>query len=249
MRSFTERVKRFIVDYGVIGSMTGYTAIMPIVGSTILLGTMYEIGPWLQSNRAVGAALVVATMSALAGVALIATNILGFVSGFAFGFPLGLATYIGGIFGASSVMFVIAKRFGSSGLQPLIARRPRLRVVHRALLDENAARTLLVLVLIRLSPAIPFAATNFVVSAAGVSFSLFAFATVIGMLPRAAAVVFVGASLSELDFDRPQESWIVILGIAATVFAIAFISFFARRALRRISSDGIEPAGSEAADA
>ena len=92
-----------------------------------------------------------------------------------------------------------------------------------------------VLILIRLSPAIPFAATNFVVWASGISFPIFAAGTVIGMLPRATAVVFVGASLSELDFDHPQQTWLIILGIIATILAVVLISIIARKAVRRIA--------------
>jgi uncharacterized membrane protein YdjX (TVP38/TMEM64 family) len=235
MSKITERIKHAIVEFGVIGSMTGYTAIMPIVGSTILMGSMYAAGPWLRDNWEVGVFVVIAAMTVLAGVALIATNILGFVSGFAFDFPLGLAAYLAGILGSASVMFVLAKRLASRGIQPMIEKRPRLRAVHSALLDESAARTVAILILIRLSPAIPFAASNFVISAAGVSFPVFAVATLIGMLPRAAAVVFVGKSLAELDFEQPQEMWLIAIGIVATILSIVLISVVSRRALRRIS--------------
>ncbi len=236
MRKLTERIKRAIVEFGVIGSMTGYTAVMPIVGSTFLMGSMYAAGPWLQTHWEIGVVIVIFAMTALAGVALIATNILGFVAGFAFEFPLGLMTYVFGIFGSSSVMFLLAKRFASRGLQPLLEQRPKLQAVQVALLNESPLRTLFILILIRLSPAIPFAATNFVVSAAGISFPMFALTTVVGMLPRAAAVVFVGASLAELDFDRPQEMWLIVLGIVATILAIAAISIVSRRTLHRISA-------------
>lgn len=240
MRKFVEKIRHAIVEYGVIGSMTGYTAVMPIVGSTLLMGSMYAIGPWLKSNWEMGVLIVIATMTALAGVALIATNILGFVAGFAFDFPLGLATYVCGIFGSSTVMFILAKRFASRGVRPLIERRPKLSAVHGALLNESALRTLVILILIRLSPAIPFAATNFVTAAAGVSFPVFAAATVIGMLPRAAAVVFVGSSLSHLDLNRPQETWSIVIGVAATVLAIVAVSIFSRRALRGIAANSPE---------
>lgn len=217
--------------------MTGYTAVMPIVGSTLLMGSVYTAGPWLQSNWEIGVFLLVAVMTALAGVALIATNVLGLVSGFAFDFTLGLAAYLAGIVGASSVMFCIARRYASHGLRSLLESKPKLRAVHGALLNENLLRTLIVLILIRLSPAIPFAATNFVVATSGISFPVFAVGTLIGMLPRGAAVVFVGSSLSELDFDRPQELWLVAVGIIATILVVIMLGVFSRRALNRLSAE------------
>ncbi len=217
--------------------MTGYTAVMPVVGSTFLMGTVYTAGPWLQSNWEIGVVLLVAVMTVLAGIALIATNILGIVSGFAFDFPLGLAAYLAGILGASSVMFVVARRFASHRLQPLLDAKPKLKAVHGALLGESVLRTFLVLILVRLSPAIPFAATNFVVASSGVSFPVFVLGTFVGMLPRSAAVVFVGSSLSELDFDRPHEMWLVVVGIAASILGVITLGVVSRRALLRLSAE------------
>lgn len=233
---FYDRFRKIVVDYGLFGGMTSYTAVMPIVGSTLMLGSMYSISPWLQANWEIGVVLVVFILTALSGLALVAINILGVVSGFAFQFPVGLAAYLTGIVGAATVMFFLAKRLASGGTLALVEKKPKLNAVRRALIDESAFRTFLILVLIRLSPAIPFAATNFVVSASGISYKTFFLATVVGMLPRASAVVFVGSSLSELNFSEPQESWLVIVGIAATVFAVVLIGVVARRTVHSLAA-------------
>lgn len=216
--------------------MTGFIAIMPGVGTTLLLTTMYSYSPWLQANQEIGILIFVSLMTILCGLALLAINFLGIVSGFAFGFQLGLLTYLAGILGAATVMFILAKRYASNNLQLAIENKPKLKIIQKALINESKWRTLLVLILMRLSPAFPFAATNFLVSASGISFGIFVLATVVGMMPRILAVVFVGSSLSELNFNNSQETWLLLTGILATILAIVLISMISRRALQNLAA-------------
>jgi uncharacterized membrane protein YdjX (TVP38/TMEM64 family) len=227
-------------DLGKIGGIAGVTAVLPIVGSTIFLSGFYQLGPWLQENREVGVVIFVGFMTVFSGLALLATNILGVVSGFAFDFHLGVLAQIVGLAGASSLMFLLAKKYASANFLSIIEEKPKMRAIHGALLKENAFKTLLIVTLIRLSPAMPFALTNFIISASGISFRIFLLGTVVGMMPRASALVFVGSSLSELNFSEPQEAWLVVLGIAATVLAIIVVGMVSKRALNNLV---IEPHG------
>lgn len=235
MQNIIEKIKEFIKDFGKIGSIAGLTAALPSVGSMILLLVIYQISPWLQSNKEIGIPIFILFMTIFSGVALIATNVLGVVSGFAFDFYWGITAQLLGILGASTVMFFIAKRFAAETLQSKISEKPKLKAIHNALLNEHFFKTLIVICLIRLSPAMPFAVTNLMMSAAGISFKTYLAGTFLGMLPRASAIVFVGASLSELNFSEPQESWILILGIAATIIAVIVVSIISKRALDRLT--------------
>lgn len=228
------KLKEFVKDFGKIGGIAGATMVLPIVGSTLLLTVVYQIGPWLQGNKEIGVIIFVAFMTIFSGLALLATNILGIVSGFAFDFQVGIAAQILGIAGASTLMFILAKRYASKNFLTTIDQKPKLKAIHNALLNESFWKTLIIITLIRLSPAMPFAVTNFIVSASGVSFRTFFIGTILGMTPRASALVFVGSSLSELNFSEPQESWLVILGILATVLAALAVSIVSKRALNNL---------------
>ena len=93
----------------------------------------------------------------------------------------------------------------------------------------------MIIILLRLSPATPFAATNFLISASGVSIKSYVLGTVIAYIPRTAATVFVGSSLSQLNFEQPKESWVIILGIVATVLATIVIGVLSKRALNKLT--------------
>jgi uncharacterized membrane protein YdjX (TVP38/TMEM64 family) len=235
LNKILRKLRTITKDFGKVGGMAGITTFLPIIGSAILLVAVYEIGPWLRQNKGVGVVVFVVGMSIFSGFALLATNILGIVSGFAFGFQIGVVAQMLGLVGASTIMFYPAKRFAGTNLQATIEQKPKLKAIQTALLNESFFRTLLIITLIRLSPATPFALTNFTLSAAGVSFRTFLLGTVLGMLPRTSAIVFVGSSLSELNFSQPQESWMLIVGIIATVLAIVVVGMFSKRALERIT--------------
>lgn len=218
-------------DFGKIGSVAGITAVLPIAGSTLLLTFVYQIGPWLQEHQWFGVFMFVSFMTVFCGLALLATNILGIVSGFAFDFQMGILAQLTGIIGASTLMFLISKRYASKKFLSIIDRKPKFKAIHNALLNENFFKTILIITLIRLSPAVPFSLTNFLVSASGISFKTFILGTFLGMVPRASALVFVGSSLSELDFSQPQESWLLVLGIIATILAVCIIGILSKKAL------------------
>jgi uncharacterized membrane protein YdjX (TVP38/TMEM64 family) len=231
---FSNKITKFKKDFGKIGAVAGITTVMPIVGSMFLLTVVYQISPWLQENKEIGVLIFVVFMTIFSGLALLATNILGIVSGFAFDFTIGIVAQIVGLAGASTLMFLLAKRYASKNFLSIIEEKPKLKAIHHALLNESVFKTLLIITLIRLSPAMPFAVTNFIISASGVSFKTFILGTVLGMTPRASAVVFVGSSLSELNFSQPQESWLLILGIAATILSVLAIGTISRRALNNL---------------
>lgn len=232
-----QKLKNFIEDYGRTSWMAGATALLPVVGSMFLLAGVYRIAPWLQENQGPGIMLFILVMTVFAGLALLATNILGIVSGFAFDFELGVFAQITGIAGASTLMFFMARLYARRSLLSAIDKKPKLRAIHMALVGRSFLRVMLLVALIRLSPAVPFALTNFMASAAGISFKAFFAGTLLGMLPRSSAIVFVGSSLSELDFSEPQETWMIFSGIAATIAAFAVVSIIAKRALDNLAAE------------
>lgn len=214
--------------------------VMPIIGLSALLGVIYEISPWIKSNPTLSVPAFVLTISILSGLAILPTNIVGVTSGWAFGFPLGLLTMLSAIGGAVAINFFISKRLAGRYFKQVIKEKPKIDAIHKALLAGNAGKVILIIVLLRLSPATPFAATNFMLSASGVPIRAYLLGTVLGYIPRTSATVFVGSSLSQLNFEQPQESWLIILGIIATIIATVVIGVLSKRALNRLTAEQCE---------
>lgn len=223
-------------DFGRIGFWAAFFAVLPIIGLSSLLGVIYQLSPWIKANPAISVPAFIVTISILSGLAILPTNIVGMTSGWAFGFPLGLFTMLSAIAGAVTINFFVSKRLAGKKFRETLEEKPKLEAIHKALLHGNFAKVLMIIILLRLSPATPFAATNFLISASGVSIKSYILGTVLAYIPRTSATVFVGSSLSQLNFEQPRESWLLILGIAATVVAAIVVGILSKRALDRVTS-------------
>ena len=121
------------------------------------------------------------TISLMSGFAILPTNIVGMTSGWAFGFPIGLVAMLSAIGGAVAINFFVSRRIAGKNFDHVIKEKPKLNAIHEALLEGNLYKVILIIVLLRLSPATPFAATNFMISASGVSMKAFLLGTVSGV--------------------------------------------------------------------
>jgi chromate transport protein ChrA len=62
--------------------------------------------------------------------------------------------------------------------------------------------------------------------------------TLAGLAPRTLAVVVAFANLQQLDFSRPQEAWMRIAGIVATIAVAYVITRIGQNAVRGLTTPG-----------
>lgn len=231
VRRVFARLVGAVRELGALGPLAAFTVVGPALGAAALVAT----GPlWFEPLASLGllaAPLLVAATVALCGLSLVPTHATSLVSGMLFG-----AVYGSGL---ALVATLAAALFGYQVLRPLarsrataaLASRPRAATVHRALFHRGTRRTALLIALIRLSPAMPFAATNLLMAAAGVRLSPFLFGTLLGIAPRVALVASAGAGLTTLDLSQATDQRLLAVGAAATLLALVVASTLARRAL------------------
>ena len=70
--------------------------------------------------------------------------------------------------GASAGAFAIARWIGRERVTPLVEEHPYLSAVRHAVVDASLVRATLIIGLLRISPASPFAITNVVLGAGGI---------------------------------------------------------------------------------
>lgn len=234
-----------LLRLGRLGPAAAATAFLPPLGSIVLLGTMNESAPWLQSHGWAGVALFVAAFSVLGGLALLPTYGPSVLGGWAFGIGLGVAATLAGFLGAATLGFVIARRLSGDRLLNMLDESPKGRAIHRALLGRSAGRTTLVVTLLRVPPNGPFAMTNLLLAATGVSWGPFLLGSLMGLAPRVSAAVVVGASLSSLDLRHLERGTSAYVSIAASIAAVIALGWLANRALAGLARS---PAGSAPRD-
>ena len=230
-------VYSYVRELDRVAILSAATAVVPIVNSTMLLVFAPAAGNWLRANWEIGTIIYVLLVWLVCGFALLPTNVIGILCGWAFGFPLGICLHMLAIVGASLVSSYVLSPLVGDNLQKFLSRHEKARILHKTLLNQSFQRTTLVITLLRLSPAMPFALTNLLMTAARVPLSSFLIGTFIGMLPRSAAVVFFGAGLSELNFNEPFNVWMFVFGFLTTLASVIVISYFSKQALAKMTAE------------
>jgi uncharacterized membrane protein YdjX (TVP38/TMEM64 family) len=166
----------------------------------------------------------------------------GFVFASAFGLGGGiilvtLSTLIGASIGAAASFLL-----GRYLLRDLVQRLARKYTIFEALDSALQQNGLKIFLLLRLSPIVPFNATNYIGGVSAVSFRDFALA-LFGILPGTIFYAFLGASAGSLaDSSSGGDNFTVtvIVAVMGTIFGISAIwlsARYARKELNRIAKE------------
>lgn len=229
-------VGQIMKDLGPLGPLVIAAGFVPFLGFLTLTAVCTSTGlpAWLKAHPYEGVPLYIAFFW-VAGICCLPTYAYSVLGGWAFGLVLGTIATTIAYMGACMISFMLARRLAGDRVEPLLAHYPKLAAVHRAIRDASFGKTLFVVGLLRISPASPFAMTNIVLGAGGVRFIAFVLGSMLGVLPRTFAVVYVASRLSTLDFKFDDKSgWIfTVTGIVATVLVVVILSKWAQRELDR----------------
>ncbi len=221
---------------GVVGPMAVAAMIFPALGGFLLLGSLSIVGNWMRENLVLGLVIYILGFVIMAGLALLPTYAQALLAGWAFGITLGLPAALLGFTGASILAMLIARATASDRLAQVIESQPKWQAVYQALLGRSWWRTLLLVTLMRLPPNSPFALTNLVLSSARVPTGVYVLGTLIGMTPRTALAVTLGAGLTQLDFNQPLPTLWLVVGFAVSLTVVLILGSIAQRALRSITA-------------
>jgi uncharacterized membrane protein YdjX (TVP38/TMEM64 family) len=202
----------------------------PLTGATMLAWTHADWMPQLeQSESRLGWFTTLGALSA--GLSLLPTHAVSLVGGMLFGGVGGTMAATASVTLAALLAYLVMRPMSSRRTASLLSRRPRAQAVQQALLHSGSRRTTSVVVLVRLSPLMPFALTNMLMAALGTRLPEFTTGTVLGLMPRVALVAFAGEGLRELDLSRGSDRVTLAVGTVVTVAALVVLGRIARRAL------------------
>lgn len=209
---------------------------LPPLGSIVLLTRLEVVSQWLRSHEIGGPVLYSTGFAVLAGFALLPTYASAVLGGWAFGWLLGLVYATIGFSGAATIAYWGARRVSGDRVTLLLAEKPRWNIIVKALFRSSAFKTFLIVMLVRLPPNSPFALTNLLLASVKVSFPIYLAGTVLGMLPRTAAVVYTAAHLQQLTLE-PERDWTwFVLGLIITMGVLMILWYISRKALRELTS-------------
>jgi uncharacterized membrane protein YdjX (TVP38/TMEM64 family) len=195
--------------------------------------TPLDFAEWVQSLGAWAPLAFVAGYTVVA-LLLMPAFLLTLAAGALWGFWWGLLLTMTGAVCGATCAFLAARSVLRGVVERYVMRHPRLVAIDRAVESEGARLVLL----LRLSPAVPFVLLNYVLGVSRISLRDH-FVGLLGMIPTAAMYVYAGkvagdlAALASGDAVPRGAVYYVLLtlGFGATVLATVLVTRTAKRAL------------------
>jgi len=201
-----------------------------------LAGVIHRLGD-ATAGRGAGGLVLFGFAYALAALLFVPGSLLTLGAGLAFGFARGfLVSWISAT-AAAMIAFLVSRRAGRSRVEALAARHPRFGAIDRAV-GAGGGR---VVALLRLSPLVPFSASNYLFGLTPVRFGPYVLATAAGMIPGAALYAALGAAGRAAGSGRQRSAgeWALLAGgVAATAAVTWILARAARRELEGAKSSG-----------
>jgi uncharacterized membrane protein YdjX (TVP38/TMEM64 family) len=143
----------------------------------------------------------------------------------------------------------LARRLSGDRIEAMIDKKPKWKAVRDALVGTNAQagdrnwrsnfwRSTGMIALLRLPPNSPFAFTNTLMASVKVPAVEFGLGTMLGMLPRTAIAVIIGAGLSTFsksNLESAAPKWLWAVGIGVTLAIVLIVGIIANKAIDRMS--------------
>ncbi|MDE3154468.1 MAG: TVP38/TMEM64 family protein [Acidobacteriota bacterium] len=219
---------------------------LAFVAALLVAVRLLPFGDWVLRLAAVirstglpGVALFI-VIYVVSTVALLPGSILTLVAGFAWGPVWGLAVASPASVAGATAAFALGRTVLRGWVGRKLEAMPRGRAIDRAV-GEKGFRLVL---LLRLSPIVPFNLLNYALSLSDISIGRYVLASFVGMLPGTWLYVYLGslattaASLGTAGAGGgPVRLAFYAAGFAATVLVVITATRLARRALDGVLDD------------
>jgi len=214
-------------------------AVVALVAALLLFGQrvagyLPEFSAWVNGLGLWGPVVFVLGY-AVATVAFIPGSLLTLAGGAIFGLGEGTAFVFAGASLGATGAFLASRYLVRGAVERRVAAEPRFAAIDRAVGREGFK----IVVLLRLTPVVPFVLLNYALGLTRVKLSHYVGAFV-GMFPATLLYVYYGKVLGDVaevaagvEVEQGWGTWVATgIGLAATVAVIVVVTRIARRALR-----------------
>lgn len=221
-----------------VGIVTAVLVVGTLASRHVSVDTLSHAIDWIQGLGPVGPVVYGFAYFLLELVAVPALP-LTVGAGYLFGVGRGSAVVSVAATSAAAASFLLARYGARDFISGLARRYPKFRAVDRAVGREGFKFVLL----LRLSPLLPFALSNYLYGLTSVRFWPYVLGSWLGMLPGSVAIVSGGAAvnaLSDLSARPEVNPGLIGLGLIATVLVLRSVGKLASVALSE-SEDVTDP--------
>lgn len=148
-------------------------------------------------------------------------------AGYLFGLPQGIALTILSGSVAAAIAFTLSRTLLRPQIEKIAAESEDFQRINKAVEKEGFK----IIVLLRLSPLLPFSISNYIFGLTSVSFSDFLAATLLGFTPGTAALITLSSTFRDVALagDGADQSWFVpAVGIFFTFGLLKLVTDIAR---------------------
>ena len=215
--------------------LIGWLAAAVAAAALVVCGRLFHLGGLLQdlqrwfASLGFAGALLFAAFYVGCSLLLLPATVLTIAAGAIFGLLWGGLLSAAAAIATAALAFLIARHFARDRVERAVRARPRLRAVDRAI-GEGGFR---VVVLLRLSPVVPFSVSNYVYGVTAVRFPPYLVASALGMLPGTFLYTYLGV-LGGTAAGGNASVWhwmLLVAGVLATGAATFLVARRARVAL------------------
>jgi uncharacterized membrane protein YdjX (TVP38/TMEM64 family) len=228
--------------FGLAGPMAVVAAVLPAICGFVLIGLMPTVAAYLRSHEDTGPYIYAVAFAVLAALAMLPTYAQSALGGFAFGLSIGMPAALFGFAAGAAMGYEIARLASSERVMRTIESKPQWKAVREAFLRGQSGgffKTLGIVILLRLPPNSPFALMNLLMASVRVPRLPHFLGTVIGLTPRTAAAVWIGAEAARQSSESPEFKkplWLVIGGVVLMLLALGVVGAIANRAIKKFAA-------------
>lgn len=233
-----------------MSSSVGWQTLVSLaaIASLFVLWLLLPLDDWLKSAN--GHVDALGNWAVLAAIVVYIVGVPLMVPGTALTLPVGLLfglwkgfliVIVGAPIGAC-ISFLVGRYWARRWVEDKLTGYPIYRAIDRAVTQEGWR----VVLLLRLSPLVPFNLQNYLFGVTSVAFRPYALASLIGMAPGTLLFVYIGAIGNAASVEQPSAlKWTFFaLGLIATAVVAMLLGRRARRAMQaEVSGEpGVETA-------
>lgn len=208
-----------------VAALSALALTLPLLG--VLLGVSggadaflaaRDPGLWTLPIFGILAGLVV-------GFAIVPSHLTSLVSGYLYGILIGFPAAVAVVLIGALIGFRLSRALAGEDFRAIIDRTRWGAVLARKLIDTTGVRSVIAVSLARLPPQVPFALGNVLAASCGVRQFPLLIGTAIGMAPRIALAVWVGAEFSEWKPGAPLPG-ALLFSVVASVAGFGGLSLW-----------------------